>query len=486
MAISFNPIDPSTQNLDSLVNSILGNGLQLVSGSVVYNGVNGQGSIFTGGDGTVGIASGILLTSGSGTPATSNTSTGFSVTTNSGGDADLTAAGGQTSYDANTLEFKVISTSSTVKAVTFTFAFGSEEYPEFVNSYPDIGGILVNGTNYAFFKNGQPLTVNSANIATGAFQDNTGGGIGIEYDGISSPLSVTVNLQPGENTIKLGAADLNDTALDSGLFVGVIDAGAGGGGGSININPIAQDDTATTKANTAVKINVLANDTDPDGTITTVAPGMSPSNGTVVVNTDNSISYTPNKGYVGTDTFTYVATDNAGGQDTATVTVKVDGSQPPPSTPNKIIFGNTDISPGDIRSVSDNGSGANDKLQSGYSNGSAYQDFQQFHGGNGNDTFILRAKDFGGTTEFNGINKYITDFQGAGGYSAGNNDFLSFTGFGAGSTLTFEESRATKTAGVDTIDVYRLHDASNGKDYDILIHSLNGKHLAAGDFAFYA
>jgi hypothetical protein len=150
------------------------------------------------------------------------------------------------------------------------------------------------------------------------------------------------------------------------------------------------------------------------------------------------------------------------------------------------VFGDQDLTPNAIGKVSDDGRGANDKLQSGFANGSAYKDYQQFHGGDGSDTFILRAKDFGGATAYGGISKYITDFQGAGGYSATNNDFLAFNGFGAGSTLTYETSRAPASGGPDSIDVYKIHSTATGQDYEILIHSLNGKHLGTGDYAFYA
>jgi hypothetical protein len=150
------------------------------------------------------------------------------------------------------------------------------------------------------------------------------------------------------------------------------------------------------------------------------------------------------------------------------------------ATSSNIIFGDTDVRPNDMAGVS--GTGANDKLQSGHADGSAYKDYQQFYGGEGSDTFILRAKDFGGEQKY-GVDKYITDFQGAGGWFASNNDFLALTGFGSGSTLTYEKSGAIDSG---SLDYYTIHDTATNANYTLMIHSLNGEKLKAGDYAFYA
>jgi gliding motility-associated-like protein len=95
----------------------------------------------------------------------------------------------------------------------------------------------------------------------------------------------------------------------------------------IHIPPIALDDQTETEANIPVNINILANDTDADGTIdlTSVAIVNLPTNGTVLVNTGGSVTYTPDTDFIGEDTFTYQVCDNNGLCDTATVTVTVAG-----------------------------------------------------------------------------------------------------------------------------------------------------------------
>ncbi len=94
-----------------------------------------------------------------------------------------------------------------------------------------------------------------------------------------------------------------------------------------NGTPVAVDDEATTGRNRPVDIAVLANDTDPDGDTLAVTETTTPADGTVIVNDDGTVSYTPAAGFTGTDTFDYTVTDGIA-TDTATVTVAVGNSAP--------------------------------------------------------------------------------------------------------------------------------------------------------------
>jgi uncharacterized repeat protein (TIGR01451 family) len=94
----------------------------------------------------------------------------------------------------------------------------------------------------------------------------------------------------------------------------------------VNDPPVAQDDAATTNSDTAVTIEVLANDSDPDGTLNpaTVFINTPPSDGSVIVNSDGTATYTPDPGFSGVDTFTYTVDDNEGlTSNIATVSVTV-------------------------------------------------------------------------------------------------------------------------------------------------------------------
>jgi len=97
---------------------------------------------------------------------------------------------------------------------------------------------------------------------------------------------------------------------------------------AVNDAPVANNDSATTQEDTAVTINVLANDTDPDGDALTVPNLTQPSNGTAILNPEQTVTYTPNPGFVGDDTFTYTANDGTLDSNVATVTVAVNPGVP--------------------------------------------------------------------------------------------------------------------------------------------------------------
>jgi hypothetical protein len=99
----------------------------------------------------------------------------------------------------------------------------------------------------------------------------------------------------------------------------------------VNDPPMAQDDDVSTVEDTAITINVLAAngngpDSDVDGTLvpaTTNEIGM-PANGTLVNNGDGTFLYTPDTGFLGTDSFTYTVDDDDGtASNEATVTIHV-------------------------------------------------------------------------------------------------------------------------------------------------------------------
>lgn len=81
-----------------------------------------------------------------------------------------------------------------------------------------------------------------------------------------------------------------------------------------NSSPTAVADLATTSELVPTTIAVLANDVDPNlgqGDILTVVGYTQASNGTVVLNSNGSFTYTPNAGFSGVDTFTYTISDDA-------------------------------------------------------------------------------------------------------------------------------------------------------------------------------
>ncbi|HCH0353839.1 TPA: tandem-95 repeat protein, partial [Vibrio parahaemolyticus] len=74
---------------------------------------------------------------------------------------------------------------------------------------------------------------------------------------------------------------------------------------------------------TSTVIKVLGNDTfEGDGKVVSLDTNNGPANGTVSVNPDGSVTYTPNDNYQGTDSFTYIVT-SGGVSESTTVSVDV-------------------------------------------------------------------------------------------------------------------------------------------------------------------
>jgi Tfp pilus assembly protein PilV len=119
--------------------------------------------------------------------------------------------------------------------------------------------------------------------------------------------------------------------VQSGIALVAISTGSestgGGGGGSTsgNNSPVAIDDSVTVSENTNVTINVLSNDSDPDGDNLTVNLESNPTNGTVTKSGQTYI-YTPLADFVGNDSFSYFALDGNGGSDVAIVYIEVQPS----------------------------------------------------------------------------------------------------------------------------------------------------------------
>ncbi|MCX7545494.1 S8 family serine peptidase [Marinicella gelatinilytica] len=102
-----------------------------------------------------------------------------------------------------------------------------------------------------------------------------------------------------------------------------------------NVDPTAVNDTVTlTEDDPATMLNVLANDTDPDGGQMDIMGVTQGSHGTVV-NQTSSVTYAPNADFCGSDSFTY--TLNGGSTATVNVTVNCVNDQPS-MTANKAVY----------------------------------------------------------------------------------------------------------------------------------------------------
>jgi hypothetical protein len=105
----------------------------------------------------------------------------------------------------------------------------------------------------------------------------------------------------------------------------------------VNQPPIAVDDTYAAHEDTLLTVNapgVLSNDSDPDGDALIAIPVAEPTDGTLMLNSDGGFNYTPNAGFIGTDSFIYKANDGQLDSNVATVTIEVDHVNQPPIAAN--------------------------------------------------------------------------------------------------------------------------------------------------------
>ncbi len=253
--------------------------------------------------------------------------------------------------------------------------------PQFTDITIDV---LANDTD----PTGQPLTVTSATATNGDVTINPDGTITYspprDYNGPDDSITYTITDPDGNtstSTVTVTITNVNDL-------------------------PVAENDYASTPLNTPVVIDVLANDTDPDGDDLTFLGAPTSADGTVDVNPDGSITFTPNPGFNGAAVINYTVTDGNGGTDDALVVVQVgvgdgrdgivrgtpgddliDGAYVDPFD-GDVVDGNDAIIPGDgpndDRIVAGDG---NDTILAGVGNDTIYGGAgnDQIHTGRGDD-----------------------------------------------------------------------------------------------------
>jgi uncharacterized repeat protein (TIGR01451 family) len=100
---------------------------------------------------------------------------------------------------------------------------------------------------------------------------------------------------------------------------------------SVNDVPVAVNDAFTVAEDSGATVfPVLANDTGLGDAPVVIIAASDPAGGTVNINANGTVSYTPDPNFSGVDTFTYTIRDADGQQSTATVTVTVTGSNDVP------------------------------------------------------------------------------------------------------------------------------------------------------------
>jgi len=114
------------------------------------------------------------------------------------------------------------------------------------------------------------------------------------------------------------------------VFGTATDEATAGDGNPATLPPVAADDAATTDDGTAVAIDVLSNDSDPEGRALQIVAFTQGTHGSVSGGGLGPLTYTPSASFTGTDTFTYRLRDADGDEDDATATVTVQLVNQPP------------------------------------------------------------------------------------------------------------------------------------------------------------
>jgi VCBS repeat-containing protein len=105
---------------------------------------------------------------------------------------------------------------------------------------------------------------------------------------------------------------------------------------AVNDAPVGAADSYSLNEDAVLNgTSVLGNDSDVDGPALTAVLGTGPTNGSLLLNTDGTFTYTPNPNFNGTDSFTYQATDGSLSSGVVTVTITVNAvNDAPVANPN--------------------------------------------------------------------------------------------------------------------------------------------------------
>ncbi|MFT5517161.1 MAG: VCBS repeat-containing protein, partial [Rhodothermales bacterium] len=263
------------------------------------------------------------------------------------------------------------------------------------------------------------IVVNGVPIANGdAFSVGVGGSVaGNVLSNDSDPngdaLTVALATNPVNGTATLASDGAltythsgSATASDSFTYT-VTDVNGGTATGTVTITvlnqaPTASNLSALTPAGASVTVTLSA--TDSEGLPLVYSIVSTPTNGTLSAVAGTAVTYTPNGGFFGTDTFTYKASDGLNDSNVATVTVVVNGAPAVVSDAFSVILGGT-VSGNVLANDTDpNGDALTAAIADGPSNGTVSLEstglFTYTHDGSATstDSFTYTASDGNGGT----------------------------------------------------------------------------------------
>ncbi|MBM7557587.1 tandem-95 repeat protein [Halanaerobacter jeridensis] len=158
------------------------------------------------------------------------------------------------------------------------------------------------------------FTVSASDIDEDNLTYNASGDVADKFDSSTQTFTWTPSFDDEGNyslTIDVSDGDLNDSET---ITISV---------GDVNRAPVASDDTVNVDEDNSVVIDILANDSDPDGDSINLIGVTDGNNGTAVDNGNGTVTYTPNENYNGTDSFNYDINDGRGGTATGAVNITI-------------------------------------------------------------------------------------------------------------------------------------------------------------------
>lgn len=247
-----------------MAQTIFGDGVTVVAAS--YTGAAASSAVYSNGSLSTGVVpstTGVILSTGNAASFTSQSwqsNLSNSTSTNTSGidnNAQFNALVGTNTYDASWLDVSFIPTGD---VMTIQFVFSSDEYPEYSGSiYNDAVGVWINGQVV-------PLEVGDGDTAVGninqnenynLFVSNTNDQYNTEMDGFTLTMTLTIPVNPGVvNTIRIGIADVSDSAYDSNLLIAA---------DSVQTTLVAITDELEVPLNGTRTVNLLANDINRTG-----------------------------------------------------------------------------------------------------------------------------------------------------------------------------------------------------------------------------
>ncbi|MDH3308124.1 MAG: Ig-like domain-containing protein, partial [Acidimicrobiia bacterium] len=154
---------------------------------------------------------------------------------------------------------------------------------------------------------------------------STGATVSCNLGGLAVGATATVDIF---GTVAAGSGQITNTASVDGANLDILpNNNLATAVAMLNNPPAAIDQAAATASGTPVVVPVLTGASDPDGDPLTTATAGPAANGSIVIG-DGTVTYTPDPGFKGVDTFTFTISDGQGGFDTAVVTVTVANAPP--------------------------------------------------------------------------------------------------------------------------------------------------------------